>query len=66
MLEGLCLKVADEQLADWLLETGDEELVEGNTWSDTTWGVCNGVGENKLGRLLMIVRDMIKDERGLA
>ena len=66
MLEGLYLKFADEQLADWLLETGDEELVEGNTWLDTTWGVCNGVGENKLGKLLMRVRQMIKEERGLA
>ena len=66
MLEGLCLKFADEQLADWLLETGDEELVEGNWWKDTTWGVCNGVGENKLGKLLMKVRGMIKEERGLA
>lgn len=66
MFEGLCLKFADEQLADWLLETGDEELVEGNFWKGTTWGVCNGVGENKLGKLLMRVRDMIKEERGLA
>ena len=66
MFEGLCLKFADEQLADWLLETGNEELVEGNWWGDTTWGVCNGVGENKLGKLLMKVRDMIKEERGLA
>ena len=65
MFEGLCLKFADEQLADWLLETGDEELVEGNFWKDTFWGVCNGVGENKLGKLLMKVRDMIKEERGL-
>ena len=71
MLEGLCLKFADEQLADWLLETGDEELVEGNDWSDNFWGVCHCKkcahieGKNKLGRLLMIVRDMIKDERGL-
>ena len=65
MLEGLCLKFADEQLADWLLETGDEELVEGNWWGDTTGGGCNGVGENKLGKLLMKVRDMIREERGL-
>lgn len=65
MFLGLCLKFADEQLADWLLETGDEELVEGNWWGDTTWGVCNGVGENKLGKLLMKVRDMIREERGL-
>ena len=71
MLEGLCLKFADEQLADWLLETGDEELIEGTTWHDNEWGNCNCPkcahieGKNKLGRLLMIVRDMIKDERGL-
>lgn len=65
MFLGLCLKFADEQLADWLLETGDEELIEGNQWGDTTWGVCNGVGENKLGKLLMKVRDMIKEERGI-
>ena len=72
MLEGLCLKFADEQLADWLLETGDEELIEGTTWHDNEWGNCSCPkcahieGKNKLGRLLMIVRDMIKDERGLA
>ena len=72
MLEGLCLKFADEQLADWLLETGDEELGEGTTWHDNEWGNCSCPkcahieGKNKLGRLLMIVRDMIKDERGLA
>ena len=72
MLEGLCLKFADEQLADWLLETGDEELVEGTTWHDNEWGNCSCPkcahieGKNKLGRLLMQVRDMIKEERGLA
>ena len=73
MLEGLCLKFADEQLADWLLETGDEELVEGNDWSDNFWGVCHcekcrkqGIqGKNRLGHLLMKVRSMIREERGL-
>jgi len=44
------------QEAEWLMSTGDEEIVEGNTWGDTYWGVCNGVGENKLGELLMIIR----------
>lgn len=33
------------------------ELIEGNTWNDIHWGVCNGVGENMLGRLLMDIRD---------
>lgn len=40
-------------LATQLLATGDVDLVEGNTWGDTFWGVCNGKGHNHLGRLLM-------------
>ncbi len=72
MFEGLCLKFSDEQLADWLLETGDEYLEEGTTWHDNEWGNCscskckNIVGKNKLGKLLMRVRELVKEERGLA
>lgn len=43
-----------------LLATGDAELVEGNGWGDTFWGVCAGVGENHLGRILMRVRERIR------
>ena len=43
-------------LLEKLLATGDTYLMEGNTWHDTFWGVCNGHGENWLGRLLMQVR----------
>lgn len=39
-----------------LLATGDEILIEGNTWGDRIWGVVHGVGENRLGRILMRVR----------
>jgi ribA/ribD-fused uncharacterized protein len=39
-----------------LLSTFQAELIEGNRWGDTFWGVCNGVGENWLGKLLMEVR----------
>lgn len=39
-----------------LLATGDEILVEGNTWRDRIWGAVHGVGENRLGRILMRVR----------
>ena len=72
MLEGLYRKFADDELADWLLDTGDEELVEGNWWCDQTWGSCNCPkhkdipGQNKLGKLLMKVRSEIKKERGLS
>ena len=45
-----------------LLDTGDELLVEGNTWGDTFWGVYRGKGENILGKLLMEVRDAVASE----
>lgn len=49
-------KFQDPELKQKLLDTGDQELVEGNTWNDTFWGVCNGKGENHLGKVLMKVR----------
>lgn len=45
------------ELREKLLATGDAHLVEGNTWGDTFWGICNGVGENHLGRMLMAIRE---------
>ena len=40
-----------------LINTGTAYLVEGNTWGDRVWGVCDGVGENRLGKILMEIRD---------
>lgn len=40
-----------------LLATGDARLEEGNTWGDRYWGVSGGEGENRLGLLLMRVRE---------
>lgn len=51
------------ELADLLCETGDVELVEGNTWGDTYWGVCDGVGQNQLGKTLMLVRKELQCKR---
>lgn len=45
-----------------LLETGDQELVEGNTWGDTVWGVCDGKGTNWLGIILMRVRKHFQEK----
>lgn len=50
-----------EDLAQRLLATGDAVLKEGNTWGDTYWGVCEGEGQNHLGRILMGVRQGIRD-----
>lgn len=46
-------------LAQKLLDTGDAVLVEGNYWGDVFWGVCNGKGENWLGKLLMERREQL-------
>jgi ribA/ribD-fused uncharacterized protein len=46
-----------------IISTTDAELIEGNDWGDTFWGVCNGEGENLLGKCLMMVRTHVKDIR---
>ncbi len=42
-----------------LISTAPAELIEGNWWGDTFWGVCNGEGENHLGKLLMKTRNAL-------
>lgn len=49
-------KFSHPDLRERLLGTGDAELIEGNHWGDTFWGVCRGEGANHLGRILMDVR----------
>lgn len=39
-----------------LLATKDKYLEETNWWHDTFWGICNGKGENHLGKALMDIR----------
>lgn len=62
MRTGLMLKFTDAELAQKLIDTGDEELIEGNWWHDNTWGSCfcsdciNKPGRNLLGMLLMELR----------
>lgn len=48
-----------------LMSTGDAELVEGNWWHDTFWGVCEGEGQNWLGKLLMNERTRIAGRQGV-
>ena len=51
-------------LAQALIDTGDAELIEGNTWNANYWGVCGCArcrsegtkGLNKLGQTLMAER----------
>jgi len=49
-----------EDLKRLLLATGNEPLEEGNQHGDDIWGTVNGVGENKLGKILMRVREELR------
>ena len=60
MLELLMKKFRDPRLAGLLLDTGHAELIEGNDWGDTFWGVCKGKGTNHLGNQLMLIRTTIR------
>lgn len=52
------IKFENPDLKRLLLGTGNQELIEGNTWHDQVWGKCycakcKGNGENRLGKVLM-------------
>lgn len=55
-----------KDLKEMLLSTGDDYLEETNNWQDVYWGVCNGKGQNKLGKILMKVRDEIRASETLS
>lgn len=59
MLEVLVKKFCIHELADALIATGSRYLEETNYWHDQYWGVCNGTGHNKLGHLLMKIRNIL-------
>jgi len=49
-------------LKEKLLNTKDEYLEEGNTWGDRIWGTVKGVGQNRLGKILMNIRNELKKD----
>ncbi len=63
MLYGLQYKFSDKNpnLKTKLIGTGEVFIQEGNWWNDKYWGVClkTGEGDNKLGKLLMQVREQL-------
>lgn len=50
------------ELKKRLLSTGNEHLEEGNTWGDKIWGTVHGIGENRLGKILMRIREELRNE----
>lgn len=61
MRQALKEKFADPELKSKLLSTAPAELIEGNWWHDTYWGIDQktGEGKNMLGHLLMELRDTL-------
>ena len=57
------IKFSDPVLKQKLLDTGDAELVEGNSWGDQFWGCCDGSGMNMLGKILMEIREELKGRK---
>jgi ribA/ribD-fused uncharacterized protein len=55
-------KFQDPELRGKLLATDDIPIVEINTWNDTFWGQCKGKGQNKLGKLLMKIREALRKQ----
>jgi len=65
------LKFQNHDLKQKLLATGNAYLVEGTTWHDSEWGICinkecdrgcdKKAGMNHLGRILMEVRQELRD-----
>lgn len=55
--------VQNPDLMKKLLDTGNEELIEGNNWGDRTWGMVGGTGQNLLGKILMDLRDEERRDR---
>jgi ribA/ribD-fused uncharacterized protein len=66
MLALLKQKFTQTDLRQKLLNTGDSELIEGNTWGDKVWGCVlykgQWIGQNHLGKLLMKVRADIRQQ----
>lgn len=67
MMWGVSKKFLQEPYKSKLLATGMENIVEGNYWGDSFWGIDlkqdPNIGENNLGRILMIIRRFLKDEK---
>lgn len=64
MEEILRIKYKNPRMRVKLFETiRYEEIVEENTWGDTFWGVCDGYGDNHLGRTLLKIREEYRNEQ---
>lgn len=57
----ICLNkfTRNKELQQKLINTGEKYLEETNYWNDQIYGVCNGIGKNMLGKILMDIRQKL-------
>ena len=61
MLKGLRAKFQNQELKKLLIKTGKKKLIENSPY-DKYWGIgANGKGKNRLGALLMQLREELKN-----
>ncbi len=61
MLQGLRAKFQKQELKNLLIKTGKKKLIENSPY-DKYWGIgTNGKGKNRLGVLLMQLREELKN-----
>lgn len=72
MMNGLNQKFNNQELREKLINTYPVSITEGNKWHDNYWGICycehckekGIIGQNKLGKMLMRLReDIVKGRR---
>lgn len=63
MTDLVSMKFNNSIYRDKLLATGNQNIQEGNFWNDKFWGIClkTNEGENHLGRLIMNIRDELRE-----
>lgn len=58
-------KFSQEPFKTKLIQTDNKYIEEGNWWGDEFWGVSfkSGKGDNNLGRMIMLIRRLIKQNK---
>ena len=51
------------ELAEKLLATGHQKLINKSKYNDLCWGVCYGKGANALGKILASVRSTLRKQQ---
>lgn len=59
MYELLLIKFSNPDLKAQLLATGDAVINKENNQGEVYWGTCRGVGQGKIGKMLMEIRSRL-------